>query len=1031
MRFDTKEGAFVALDDEGERFAIMPGDLSKSQLVQRITHQDLTEKMPPLESNLSLSAYEIELLKRWIEQGAEWKSHWAFIPPEKSSLPKVKDPSWPRNEIDHFVAGKMNQEGLKPSKEAEKTELIRPLAFDLTGLPPTLEEVDAFLDDNSPNSYEKMIDHYLSSPAYGERMAVPWLDLARYADTHGYQDDLDRTMWPWRDWVIKAFKGNMPFDQFTLWQLAGDLLPEPTYEQKLATAFNRNHAITQEMGSIDEEYRVEYVADRTQTIGTTFLGLTLQCARCHDHKYDPISQKEFYQLFAFSNSVPEKGVALYHITPEPNLPLPEKDVEEIIAYIREGVEKAKEWLEEVKDLKGDLSGSDNSKVWKESKLAVGSSQRHGGSTSSSPLDLTNGLVDYFNFDHFENGKVLNVVNPGKSGKAGNDVIEAQGKFGGAVAFYGDSYKDKWQNHLDLGNVGNIDVNQPYTISYWLNMAWVDHQTAIIYKKDEKSNRGYWVTLNFAWPTLRTFGPNGFGMMAVTPLPENRWFHMAWTYDGSRNTAGLNLYVDGAPQVLRIWAPGKLDDGHAKLPYQAIRNNKSMLLGREGLSDKHYLRAPLKMDELRFYDRSLTQDEIRHLVESYSPTAVLQEKENRTAEEEKSLRQHYLHFYDAEYQEAIKNLGHQKIIEQQVRKQLQPTLVMADTDTLRPAYVLNRGVYQARGEKVYPGTPNAILPFDDKLPKNRLGLAQWLTDPQNPLTARVTVNRFWQLIFGEGLVSTVDDFGNQGALPTHPELLDWLAVEFVESGWDVKHILRLMVNSATYRQSSRIDGEGITKDPQNIFLARGPQYRLPAEMIRDNVLAMSGLLIPKIGGPSVRPYQPAGLWEELSCGRGTKYYFQDFGESLYRRSLYTFWKRTVPPPSMITFDAATRNYCLPKRQKTSTPFQALVLLNDPQVLEAARVFGIRMMQEGGVEMESRIKYGFRAATSRLPTRQELALLEEVWRSEKAIYKEDHEAAKELLSIGEWQTEDENDLAEWAAYAQVASAIFNMDEVVTKY
>ncbi|MEM7370247.1 MAG: DUF1553 domain-containing protein [Bacteroidota bacterium] len=1028
LRLDTEEGAFAALDSAGESFAIVPGDQKKSLLLHKITHLDPEERMPPPASNLTLSEREIALLKKWINQGAEWKAHWSFIPPQKPELPDSENNIWSQNEIDHFILARMEEEGLEPSDEATKTELIRRLAFDLTGLPPSLEEVETYLADQSEGAFERMIDHYLSSPAYGERMATPWLDLARYADTHGYQDDLDRTVWPWRDWVIKAFNENMPFDQFTQWQLAGDLLPNPTYEQTLATAFNRNHPMTQEQGSIEEEYLVEYAADRTQTIATTFLGLTLQCARCHDHKYDPISQKEYYELFAFNNQVPEKGILGYLAPGEPTLPLPEETVEEVIAYLRKGIDQAKEQLQTVKEKKSLTADQDSFESWQQDFPSPISTA---DTSSTAPTPLPPDLVAYYNFDHFDDGMVHNLVEPEKSAPVGDDVIETRGKFGGAVEFFGDNFKDRWQNHLNLGDVGDLDLNKPFTFSAWVYLSWSDLQANLLSKMDLERKRGYQMTMFFVWPMFKTIGPGAIEIMGINPYPISRWAHMAWTYDGSRKATGFTLYIDGKSQVLRRTIPGEGPILERTIPNYPVSNDSPLLLGREKQESWHYQRVPIKVDELHYYKRELREEEVQDLAHRYNPIASIQNKDQKSPEEQKSLHQHYLHSFDEEYQAAIQHLEYQKIIEQQVRKQLQPVMVMGEKKEARSTHVLDRGLYDSPREQVFPATPQAVLPFPDKLPGNRLGLAQWITDPDNPLTARVIVNRFWQMIFGKGIVATPDDFGSQGALPTHPELLDWLAVEFMESNWDVKYLLKLMVSSATYRQSSKVSPNHLAKDPENLFLSRAAQHRLPAEMIRDNFLHTSGLLIPKIGGPSVRPYQPAGLWEELSCGRGTKYYFQDSGEALYRRSLYTFWKRTVAPPNMSIFDAASRQFCEPKRQSTSTPFQALALLNDPQVLEAARALGLRMMKEGGRDNTAIIRYGFRLATSRWPSNKELDVLIELWESEKAIYEDKELAARELLSIGSFQAKRKRNLAEWAAYAQVASALFNMDEVMVRY
>jgi len=704
LRFDIKDGAFAALGDEKDHFAIVPGDVEKSTIIWRIYNEDPDDMMPPPESNLTLTDYERSVLKKWVEQGAEWKTQWSYLPLKNPGLPTVKNQDWVINDIDRFVLAKLESEGMDPSEQAAKEQLLRRVSFDLTGLPPTLTELDNFLNDSSPDAYEKVVDRLLATDAYAENMTEKWLDLARYADTHGYQDDLERVMWPWRDWVIHAFKTNMPYDKFVTWQLAGDLLPNPTREQIIATAFNRNHKITQEGGVIPEEYRVEYVADRTQTFATAFLGSSFGCARCHDHKYDPILQKDFYSLFSFFNNVPEQGlIPEYGAIPEPYIKLTKEEIEKTLTFI---------------------------------------------------------------------------------------------------------------NNAD------------------------------------------------------------------------------------------------------------------------------------------------------------TLDEI-------------------------------------------------------------PLMVMKEMDKPRPAHILKRGAYDKPTDPVEPSMPASILAYPDTLPKNRLGLAEWLFLDDNSIPARVAVNRLWQQCFGKGIVSTSFDFGNQGSLPTHPELLDHLAMKLRESGWDLKATLKYIVLSATYRQSAKVNAEGHEKDPDNLLLSHAPRLRLTAEQIRDHALAISGLLVKEVGGPSVKPYQPNGLWQETTGGGGgsTSKYVPDTGRKLYRRSLYTFWKRTVPPPNMMTFDAVSRDFCTVKRETTSTPLQALVMLNDPQILEAARVLSYRAVEEK-TELADRIAFMFRLATSRQPEADELAELEEYFNEELARFSGEKMEASAFLSIGEYEQKKLLDSPEMAAYAVVATAIMNLDETITR-
>jgi hypothetical protein len=707
FRLDTEEGAFKALQSDSLHFAIVKGNAAESFLIKRIFSEDPLFRMPPVESNLVLTEQEKDVLKKWIEQGAEYKKHWAFIPPAKPHVPAV-DSDWGANEIDHFILAKLQEMDLEPSVEADKERLIRRVSFDLTGLPPTLAQVDSFLTDKSPEAYGELVDQLLASSAYGERWANYWLDVSRYGDSHGYQDDLPRVMWPWRDWVIHAFNKNLPYDQFVTWQLAGDLLPAATREQILATGFNRNHKITQEGGAIPEEYRTEYVVDRTNTFGKAFLGISVECSRCHDHKYDPIAQKDFYSIYSFFNQANEKGLINYGELPKPNIAITQTDLNDILNFVNE--------------------------------------------------------------------KTI-----------------------------------------------------------------------------------------------------------------------------------------GAKDTVKV-------------------------------------------------------------------------------------------------------------------------MVMSD-DQPRKTFVLERGVYDAPTEvRVFSSAPPAIMPYDtNTYGANRLGLAKWLFAPQNPLTSRVIVNRLWQEIFGRGIVATSDDFGNQGSLPSHPELLDYLSVQFREKGWDIKYLLKLMVMSSTYRQSSVSDDKLREKDPDNIYLARSSRYRLNSEMIRDNILFSSGLMHEELGGPSVKPYQPEGLWESISVGvkgRGEAEYIADQGEKLYRRSLYTYWRKTIPPPAMLIFDSPMKEFCEVRRVRTSTPLQALNLLNDPQMLEAARVLGSALVENRALAIEEKITLAFRKIVSRRPKDHEIKILLKGYRDEHERYSANPAEASKYLKVGAYPQEDTLDPIECAAMMHVVSIIYNLDEAISK-
>jgi len=700
LRLDTKEGAYAAIGEHLDRYAIVPGDVKTSQLVFKINNLDPDKIMPPLSSNLSLSTYEKQVLTKWIEQGAEWKDHWAFVLPVKKQLPKISNPKLANSEIDFFIINKLEKLGLTPTDKATKEKLIRRASFDIIGLPPTIEAIDAFVNDSNPNAYEKVLDRLLASKSYGEHMTSSWLDVARYADTHGYQDDLERIMWPWRDWVISAYNKNIPYDQFIKWQLAGDLLPDATLEQIVATGFNRNHKITQEGGVVAEEYRVEYVMDRTNTTATALMGLTMECARCHDHKYDPISQKEFYRFYSFFNKVKEKGQIGYDEIPEPNILITPEMIEETLSFIK--------------------------------------------------------------------------------------------------------------------------------------------------------------------------------------MPDS-------------------------------------------------------------------------IKEVRL-------------------------------------------------------------------------MVMKDDAADRKTFILKRGAYDNPSKEVTAGTPDIVLPFLDEFSKDRLGLANWFFDERNALTARVAVNRIWQQIFGIGIVSTTADFGNQGSLPTHPELLDWLAVTFREDGWDVKKMIKRMLLSNTYQQSSKVTPELLEIDPNNIYLARSSRNKLTAEMLRDNSLAISGLLVDKIGGPSVKPYQPPGIWAETTSGQGLTEYHVATGENKYRRSLYTFWKRTVPPPSMMTFDASSRDLCSVERQKTSTPLQALVMLNDPQLIESAQTLAYAILKDESLSEEDKVINIFRKLTSRFPDDEEKEKLIQFLReAEKDFDSITEEKTKEVLKKYNNVTISPEKLY---AFTVLTSLVINLDEAIVK-
>ncbi len=1008
FRLDIQEVAFALLDTAANKFAIVPGSLKKSHLIQRISSTDPDFMMPPPESNLKLSSYEIALLKRWIKQGAQWKSHWSFIPPEKPALPKVKNEDWANNEIDYFVLNKLEGSALKTAAPETKEKLLRRLSFDLTGLPPTPLELADFVNNDSPEAYEEQIDGLLASPAYGERMAGIWLEAARYADSHGYQDDRPRSIWPWRDWVIKAFNQNLSYKDFIIWQLAGDLLPNASYEQKLATAFNRNHAITQEGGVINEEYITEYVVDRTNTVATAFMGLTMQCARCHDHKFDPISQKEFYQVFAFFNGIDEKGqINYFDQAPVPNIKVEDAKLEATIEFL-DSLRTAKE--------------SEFEKSQYQSRAGFRKWLEEGFTSTDVNTQLSLGLLAHFKLDEFESLATPNEVPDGYQGRANVKIISElmepemiKGREGRAMKFDG-------KNYLSLGDVGDFEESDRFSIGGWVKpVKYPEKQAGLLVRRNGEQRRaGYEMVLDqqgrLVGALVHDHAKEKLAVSTKRALPLNRWSHVFMTYNGSGKAEGVRLFVNGQEQPLVI----KFD----QLNRKSILNGNDFLVGnwtpRRANSDTYQGFQEGAIDEVRIYHRELSNLEVKALA------APLNMELTRSNFTNKELQQYYLYHVDRRRHDLAAELDSIRSI----YLELPYIMVMEEMDTPRTTFVLDRGVYDAPTEEVTPGTPISIMPFPTEYPNNRLGFAKWLTHPDHPLTARVAVNRFWQMLFGRGLVNTPEDFGNQGDLPSHPELLDWLAVTFVENDWDVKAIIKQMALSATYQQSAQLTEEKQRIDPQNVLLSRGPYQRLNAEMLRDQALLASGLLIDKIGGKWVKPYQPPGIWKELANQIGENKYRPGKGEDLYRRSLYSYWKRTIPPPVMLTFDASERAVCVLKRQSTSTPLQALVLLNDPQFIEASRVLAQSVIQDQPDGEMDWIPQVFQRLTSRYPNQQEMEKLVLLFEEERRDYRKNPEAALELLSVGDAPINSDLSVPELAALTVVTNIILNLDEAKMK-
>jgi hypothetical protein len=1000
LRLDLRDSAVAA-------GAIKPGDAAASALVHRIDAEDAEQVMPPPESKKPLSEAQKELLRRWVAEGAEYAQHWSFLPPIRHVPPAVNRRDWPRTELDYFVLQRLEREGLEPAPAADRATLLRRASLDLTGLPPTLEELAEFLSDTSPEAYEKAIDRLLDSPHYAERMAMDWLDLARYADTNGYNNDEDRTMWPWRDWVIRAFDQNMPFDQFLVEQLAGDLLPEPTRDQLIATAFLRNQGHNTEGGIIVEEYRVEYVADRVHTAATVFLGLSMQCARCHDHKFDPISQTEYYSFFAFFNSLDEKQASYSKfVAAVPFIRVPTAEQEQRQRELDNEIQQLQQRIERI-ETEADQRLAD----WIEAHSIEEWQRRFGPN-----------LLYHLTCDMLAAGKVV-----------GN----AQLRDGHA----GQAFDLDGQTHWEFGNLGDFDGSSPYSISVWVHPT-SSETGAILSKMDEAAHfRGYDLLLEggkLAAHLISKWPQDGLKIIARQPLTLDAWHHVLLTYDGSRKAAGLKIYVDGKLQEVDV-SQDKLSGSTATdKPFHVGLRERSLPF-RGGIDELKLFAGILDaaQAEQLFLDQPLSSlsDVLR------APAA------ERPAALQTQLRQHYLTQLDTEYPAAKQQLAQRQKERTELEDALPAVSVMKEMDPPRETFLLKRGQYDAPADKVEAGVPAVLAPLPDGVKPDRLALARWLVSPNHPLTARVAVNRWWANYFGTGLVKTVEDFGVTGEVPSHPELLDYLATQLIDNQWNVKRLQKQIVMSATYCQDSRISEAALQRDPENRLLARGPRFRLAAELVRDNALAISGLLRPRVGGPSVKPYQPAGLWEDVTVERRGKY-VPDEGEGLYRRSMYTFWKRTCPPPALMNFDAPNREVCLARRARTNTPLQSLVLLNDPTYVEAARALAASLLTDKALGEAERLQQGFRRVVARDATADELAIMLEILESARQRFQSQPEAARALLAVGQspaaevvidsiadqatGQAADATTAraAELASWTVVASTLLNLDETISK-
>jgi hypothetical protein len=996
LRLDSFE---TATANRNGHIALVPGKPEASLIYQRITAEPRSRRMPPVFANKNLTPEQVATLKRWIEEGGQYTKHWAFIPPIQPAVPDFRDP-WVHEPVDGFVLARLRTEGLQPSPEAAPAVWLRRVSLDLIGLPPSPAELDAFAKQvkaHGEAAYVAAVDRLLASQEYGERMAMDWLDVARYADTHGFNNDSERSMWRWRDWVIQSFNDNMPYDRFITEQLAGDLLPHPTLDQRIATGFGRNHVINSEGGIIEEEYRVQYVTDRVRTLGMAWLGLTLECAHCHDHKFDPITQRDHYRFFAFFNNVPEFGEDGRVANAVPMIPAPTAEQQNRMKALEAAISALSSRMEK------------REKSWKSRDGALAQNAPAPPRADTALAACSTGSED-------------------DAGPSGHACAPAR-------------VEPKPESAEKLP----ISKRAPITFGLWVKPAASDTDVALLSAIDYSINPA---AVNFgSGIELRLVGGElEFRLSLRFPnyslrvrseganLRPGEWRHLTLVYAGADKDA-----MRVAASWARIFADGReigtkvLNDGVA-LP-SAKDDKPTLTQFRIGWDNSaRSARYAGLVDDVKVWNRALNNTEIGNLFESRAlPYALRVSRESRTPLETIWLREAAMPRHDATFAKESAELEKLRGQLFEVRRQTPTVMVMQEMAQPRETHILIRGSYDAPGEKVDAGVPENLLgAWPAGAPHNRLGLAQWLTKPDHPLTARVVVNRFWQQLFGEGLVKTSDNFGLQGEWPSHPELLDWMARDFIESGWNVKALMKTIVLSSTYRQSSDASPQLVARDPENKLLARGPRFRLPAEVIRDQALEISGLLKESVGGPSVYPYQPADLYKGIVVAAdypGTRY-IESTGDNLYRRSIYTFWKRTVPHPTLNVLDAPDREVCIVRRSTTNTPLQALTLLNDPIFVEAARKLAERVVKEGGTAPETRLALAFRLATGRSPKERELHILENSLDKMLAAYQRDPAGARSLIAVGASKSDAAIPAAELAAWTAVANIILNMDEVITK-
>jgi hypothetical protein len=1008
LRLDRGEFAFAAHEKFGP--AIIRGNPDKSPLVRRIESNNPKERMPPAEAHRTLKPEQIALLRRWVKEGAAYEEHWSFIGPKRPAIPKAKNRQWARNPTDDFILSRLEKEGLTPSEEADRPTLIRRVTYDLTGLPPTPEEVQAFVMDGSGNAYEKVVDRLLASPRYGEHRAHYWLDVARYGDTHGLHLDNFRSVWPYRDYVIKSFNQNKPFDQFVKEQIAGDMLPTRNLDTLVASAFLRVGISSGEGGALIEELRVNNKRERAEAFGAAFLGLTTGCAVCHDHKFDPITRKDFYQLTAFFNN----------LTENPS----NDDRQDWPPFIRVPKENNRAAYEQILAKRTAMENQIAQRRARARELVVGWLK---DSKSRAQPVSTAGLQVRLRFDE---QKDMTFVNSGAKVK-NVSATESPVIWGEGIWLWPYMRMDT-TTRLDLPEAGDVEGNQPFTLAFWLRphlrpLESKDKKKpdgVILARADAKEDSRGW-QLRIRGGKLEFTLAHKSPQNAVTVetkekvLIEGRWNHIVASYSGSGKADGMKLYVDARPQELKV-VKDKLDG--------TVRTSAPMTFGRI-FPDVDPLRQSAFQD-FRFYDRELASDDVARVpFEDYVSEIVQKPLSTWSDDEFKVVSD----FYFAQRDELTRSLTAQLPALNSTLAQLSKdgdiTLVSEEAPGLAYADMLTRGVYNARTERVRPAVPHFLPPLPAGASPDRLGLAEWTVNPTNPLTARVTVNRMWQEIFGTGIVETTEDFGVMGAQPSHPELLDWLAMDFRDHGSDVKRFYRQLVLSATYRQSARVTAQLAEKDPKNRLLARGPRFRMDSEMLRDTALAASGLLVEKLGGPSVKPYQPPGIWDGSHDASNTRKYVQDHGDALYRRSLYTFWKRMATMPDMDTFDSPMRDAACTRRQRTDTPLQALVAMNEPLRLEASRKLAERVIHESSTE-DARLNYLGQVLLARDWSSKEKVILESALTKFAATYSKDPSSAARLLNVGESKVDKAIPAPELAAWMLVSSTAMNLDAVVNK-